>query len=128
MSPWFQLCVDCSGGGLKDHPTIAAFIIICTFHGFVSVIRSDRVISAQGGIRPLPLFVLFLLICFVCSATGGLFTVYLFLSLIFVLPFLFVSHPYLPVALGSRVSCCCCFFIDHSLFFSGGVFACIRFY
>ena len=34
-----------------------------------------------------PLFVLFLLICFVCSATGGLFTVFLLLSLIFVLPF-----------------------------------------
>ena len=43
--------------------------------------------SVPLGIRPLPLFVLFLLICFVCSATGGLFTVSLFLSLLFVLPF-----------------------------------------
>ena len=43
--------------------------------------------SVPLGIRPLPLFVLFLLICFVCSATGGLFTVSLLLSLIFVLPF-----------------------------------------
>ena len=43
--------------------------------------------SVLLGIRPLPLFVLFLLICFVCSATGGLFTVSLFLSLLFVLPF-----------------------------------------
>ena len=56
--------------------------------------------SVPLGIRPLPLFVLFLLICFVCSATGGLFTVSLFLSLLFVLPFLFVLNPYLPVALG----------------------------
>ena len=43
--------------------------------------------SVPLGIRPLPLFALFLLICFVCSATGGLFTVSLFLSLLFVLPF-----------------------------------------
>ena len=43
--------------------------------------------SVPLGIRPLPLFVLFLLICFVCSATGGLFTVSLFLSLLFVLSF-----------------------------------------
>ena len=43
--------------------------------------------SVPLGIRPLPLFVLFLLICFVCSAIGGLFTVSLFLSLLFVLPF-----------------------------------------
>ena len=43
--------------------------------------------SVPLGIRPLPLFVIFLLICFVGSATGGLFTVSLFLSLLFVLPF-----------------------------------------
>ena len=43
--------------------------------------------SVPLGIRPLPLFVLFLLICFVRSATGGLFTVSLFLSLLFFLPF-----------------------------------------
>ena len=43
--------------------------------------------SVPLGTRPLPLFVLFLLICFVCSATGGLFTVSLLLSLIFVLSF-----------------------------------------
>ena len=56
--------------------------------------------SVPLGIRPLPLFVLFLLICFVCSATGGLFTVSLFLSLLFVLPFFVCFNPYLPVALG----------------------------
>ena len=44
--------------------------------------------SVPFGIRPLPLFVLFLLICFVCSATGGLFTVSLFLSLLFLLLFI----------------------------------------
>ena len=85
--------------------------------------------SVPLGIRPLPLFVLFLLICFVCSATGGLFTVSLFLSLIFVLPF-FVCFASLFASGfgGSRGSCCCCIFIDHSLFFgSGGIFACIRF-
>ena len=43
--------------------------------------------SVPLGIRPLPLFVFFLLICFVSSATGGLFTISLFLSLLFVLPF-----------------------------------------
>ena len=40
------------------------------------------------GMRPPPLFVFFLFNCFVFSATGGLFTVSLLLSLVFcVLPF-----------------------------------------
>ena len=47
MPPWFFLCLECSDGvGRYKYLTIAAFITIYTLHGFVSVIRSDLVISA----------------------------------------------------------------------------------
>ena len=49
MPPWFYLCLECSDGvGRYKYLAIAAFITIYTLHGFVSVIRRDRVISALG--------------------------------------------------------------------------------
>ena len=72
---------------------------------------------------------LFFLICFVCSATGGLFTVSLFLSLIFFLPFFVCCASLFASGFGAVEVAAVFFFIDHSLFFgSGGVFACIGFY
>ena len=85
--------------------------------------------SVRLGIRPLPLFVLFLLICFVCSATGGLFIVSLFLSLLFVLPFFVCFESLFASGFGAvGVAAVVVFLLIIVCFFgSGGIFACIRF-
>ena len=86
MSPLFQLCLDCSGGRLKTTPS--SLLSSSSAHCMDSYLLYVAIGSSVPlGIRPLSLFLLFLFICFVFSATGGLFTVSLLLSLIFFLPF-----------------------------------------
>ena len=129
MPPWFYLCLECSDGvGRYKYLAIAAFITIYTLHGFVSVVRSDRVISALG--HSTTAFICAFLVNLFCLFSYWWF-IYRFFVLIFIICFaifcLFLN-PICQWLWGSRGSCCCCISIDHSLFFgSGGIFACIRF-
>ena len=72
--------------GDNKYLAIAAFITIYTLHGFVSVIRSDRVISALGH-STTTFICAFLVNLFCLFSYWWLFTVFLFLFLFFVLPF-----------------------------------------
>ena len=78
MPPWFYLCLECSNGvGRYKYLAIAAFITIYTLHGFISIIPSDRVISALGHSTT----------AFICAFLVNLFCLFVQLLVVY-LPFL----------------------------------------